>query len=106
MVRETRKGNITSDLCSEPRAFDAVVSGRVQGVMFRDGVRRNALNLGIVGEARNLDNGTVFVHAEGAHEALDALRAYLEHGPPLARVEAVSYTRVEPSRAHRTFSIT
>lgn len=105
MVRETRKGNIISDHHSELCAFDAVVSGRVQGVMFRDGVRCIALNLGIAGEARNLDDGTVFVHAEGTHKALDTLRAYLEHGPPLAQVETVSYERVRPNRSHHTFSI-
>jgi acylphosphatase len=66
-----------------------VVTGRVQGVFFRASTRTEALRLGLDGYANNLPDGRVEVHAEGAPAALAALAQWLQHGPPLARVEAV-----------------
>ncbi|MFC5998478.1 acylphosphatase [Quadrisphaera sp. GCM10027208] len=58
----------------------AVVRGHVQGVGFRSWVRSQALALGLVGHARNTDDGRVEVVAEGATAALAELLARLE-GP-------------------------
>jgi acylphosphatase len=66
-----------------------VVSGRVQGVFFRAAASAQARALGIVGYARNLDDGTVEIVAEGSREALDALERWSHQGPPSARVEGV-----------------
>ena len=68
------------------------MSGRVQGVWFRDSTRREAEQLGINGYAHNLDNGDVEVFACGSREALDALCRWLATGPPLARVSNVEQT--------------
>lgn len=65
------------------------VSGLVQGVCFRAATARRARELGIVGHARNLEDGTVEVLAIGPEAQLDALCAWLEVGPPAARVERV-----------------
>ena len=72
----------------EARRF--TVSGRVQGVWFRDSTRREALQLGITGYAINRDDGTVEVLACGSPEALDALGTWLHDGPPLAAVTRVA----------------
>ena len=69
------------------------VSGRVQGVYFRDSTRHVAVRLGIVGHAINLDDGDVEIVAYGEDTALDQLGAWLREGPPLARVAEV---RSEP----------
>jgi len=74
----------------EARCF--TVSGRVQGVWFRDSTRREAETLGITGHAINLDNGNVEVLAYGAAEALDTLGRWLRQGPPLAKVSGVEVT--------------
>ena len=66
-----------------------LVSGRVQGVFFRAATRREALALGIRGHANNLRDGRVEVLACGEAAALDELEAWLAHGPPQARVEAL-----------------
>jgi acylphosphatase len=50
-----------------------VVSGRVQGVGFRDWARRRAGALGLSGSAVNLADGRVEIRAEGTREACDAL---------------------------------
>ncbi len=66
------------------------VTGRVQGVYFRHGTRIEAERLGVKGFVRNLSDGSVEVLAAGAAEAVEALRAWLGHGPPRARVAAVT----------------
>jgi acylphosphatase len=67
-----------------------LVSGRVQGVAFRAWTRQQAIELGLRGHARNLDDGRVEVLAAGVPAALEALAARLQHGPQHARVESVS----------------
>lgn len=65
------------------------VSGRVQGVAFRVHTRAQALALGLHGHARNLDDGRVEVLAIGDEDAIERLADWLQHGPPLARVDDV-----------------
>lgn len=71
-----------------------IVSGRVQGVFFRAGTARRAGELGVRGHARNLPDGTVEVLAAGAEDAVAGLCAWLQQGPPAARVDAVSVESV------------
>lgn len=66
-----------------------LVRGRVQGVWFRASARDEARRLGLRGSATNLDDGRVEVLAFGSAAAIDALEAWLHHGPPLARVDAL-----------------
>lgn len=66
-----------------------LVSGRVQGVFFRASTRKEARRLGIDGWVRNLPDGRVEVLACGPGDALEALRAWLNQGPPGARVDHV-----------------
>lgn len=82
----------------------AVVRGKVQGVFFRDSTVSRAQELGVLGWVRNADDGTVQVHAEGPAAAVDRLVAFLEDGPPAARVEAVE---VEPAKVegHEQFAV-
>jgi acylphosphatase len=58
----------------------ARVSGRVQGVGFRDYVRSRARRLGLVGSATNLADGSVEVVAEGAGESCRILLDMLTSG--------------------------
>jgi acylphosphatase len=70
------------------------VRGRVQGVGFRWWVRARALELGLVGHARNTDDGRVEVVAEGDPETLQRLLDLLAEQPSghhrPGRVESVS----------------
>jgi acylphosphatase len=72
----------------------AVIGGRVQGVWFRDSVRRRAESLGVTGWARNRLDGTVEVWAEGQPEAVSALLDYCREGPSRAVVERVAIDEV------------
>jgi acylphosphatase len=66
-----------------------LIFGKVQGVYFRHSTRREARRLNIQGIARNLPDGSVEVIAHGDPAAVEELRAWLQHGPPEARVEEV-----------------
>ena len=63
-----------------------LVSGRVQGVFFRDSTRRQAQVLGISGWVRNLFDGRVEALACGEKQQLDAFAKWLEIGPEYAKV--------------------
>jgi acylphosphatase len=65
------------------------ISGRVQGVGFRDWTQRKANDLGVSGWARNLASGEVEALFSGSPEAVDAMLAACRRGPQLARVDAV-----------------
>lgn len=74
----------------------AVVSGRVQGVFFRDGARREATARGLAGSARNLADGTVEVVVEGPPADVSALVDWLRRGTPQSRVDDVVVTDEGP----------
>ncbi len=86
------------------RAVRATVTGRVQGVGFRDATRRRARELGVLGWVRNAEDGSVRVHAEGDREAVDALVAFLREGPPGAAVGEVEVETVKPE-GHEQFAV-
>ena len=86
--------------------LQAVVTGRVQGVAFRDFVRREASSRGITGYVRNGDDGdSVEVVAEGDESALAALVDALRSGPRFARVDRVDTKFSEASNGFRRFSV-
>lgn len=72
-----------------------LVGGQVQGVFFRASTRERALALGLRGHAINLADGRVEVLAAGDAASLEALAAWLAHGPPRARVDAVAREAVD-----------
>jgi acylphosphatase len=67
----------------------AIVSGRVQGVGFREYVYQEAVALGLSGWVGNRPDGTVEVVAEGPEESTQRLARRLKEGPRLARVQTV-----------------
>ena len=79
-----------------PIARRALVRGRVQGVWYRAATAERASGLGVKGHARNLADGSVEVLAVGKSEAVEALLAWLQEGPPMARVDEVSVEEVDP----------
>ncbi|GAA4401156.1 acylphosphatase [Fodinibacter luteus] len=76
------------------RRMTVFVRGHVQGVGFRWWARARALELGLVGHARNTADGRVEVVAEGGEQALSALLALLHERPSTTgrpgRVDGVS----------------
>ena len=75
-----------------PVRVRVVVHGRVQGVFFRDTVRRRARSLGVGGWVRNNPDGTVEAVFQGPAHLVDGVVALCHEGPPAARVEHVDVT--------------
>ncbi|WP_254216942.1 acylphosphatase [Synechococcus sp. CCY 9618] len=70
------------------------VQGLVQGVGYRAGCRRRAVDLGLSGWVRNRADGSVELEAEGPADRLGELRLWCEKGPTGARVSGVSTAQV------------
>lgn len=81
-----------------------LVSGRVQGVFFRESTRREAESLGVTGSAANLPDGRVEVIACGEEPAVRALVNWLREGPRLAEVEDVEVEETRPDSVPEAFS--
>jgi acylphosphatase len=59
------------------------VRGQVQGVGFRWWTRARALELGLIGFARNMADGRVEICAQGQPEAIEALRELIDQEPSM-----------------------
>jgi acylphosphatase len=66
-----------------------VVSGRVQGVFFRDTTRRRAEAAGVAGWIRNTPEGAVEAVFEGDPDAVEELVEFCRRGPSRAEVAEV-----------------
>jgi acylphosphatase len=81
-----------------------VVSGRVQGVWFRESARRRAEELGVAGWVRNRPDGAVEAEIEGSAEDVDVLTAWFRLGPPNAVVDHVEVDDL-PATGEREFHV-
>ncbi len=82
-----------------------VVSGRVQGVFYRQSTADTARRLALRGWVRNLPDGRVEAEAEGERVALEALIAWCRRGPPAARVDDLAVTWGEARGGQTAFEI-
>jgi acylphosphatase len=80
------------------------VTGKVQGVYFRDTARQVAENLEIQGFARNEPDGSVYIEAEGSDSALNEFMEWCREGPREAEVQGFEHNHHEPI-GHRGFAI-
>ena len=72
-----------------------LISGKVQGVWFRESARRQAERLKLSGRAINLPDGRVEVLVLGAESEIDQMATWLRRGPTMARVDQVTEETVE-----------
>ena len=81
-----------------------IISGKVQGVFYRQTAMEKAREFGIRGTVRNLDDGNVEIIATGTKEQLEKMTAWCHEGPPRAKVDNV---RVEelPLQQFDRFSV-
>ncbi len=73
------------------------MSGRVQGVFFRESCRQQARGEGVSGSVRNLDDGTVEAVFEGPPAPVERLVDWCRTGPRHAVVELVTTFDCEPT---------
>ena len=81
------------------------VSGTVQGVGFRWWTQRQARSLGLTGEVRNVEDGSVEVEAEGPAAKVDRLAEELRNGPAAAVVTALEELPPTHRPAYISFEI-
>jgi acylphosphatase len=70
------------------------ITGKVQGVFFRQATLEKASELGIAGTVRNCDDDAVEIMATGTKEQLHELITWCWEGPPRAKVSNVSSQEV------------
>ena len=81
-----------------------VVTGRVQGVFFRDSCAREAARHAVTGWVRNRNDGAVEAVFEGDDDAVDSMVSWCRQGPPRARVDHLEVVD-EPAEGLRGFRV-
>ncbi len=76
--------------------YRVLISGRVQGVFFRDTLRRLAEQSGVTGWVRNLPDGRIEAVFEGPDEEVLRLVEWAHNGPRLAEVDDVAVQSEPP----------
>jgi len=92
---------------SDPKTFRVtiIVSGRVQGVGYRQFTAAEARRLGLDGYAKNVRDGRVEVRLEGDRETIETAIGRLRIGPSSARVESVDVRWQDGTSGIRGFSV-
>ena len=88
-----------------PRRVHLFISGRVQGVGFRNFTRRTAQTLGLTGWVKNLKDGRVEAIVEGPSGQVDQLLMKVRRGPRRARVTRVAIEEEQPSGEFSKFEV-
>ena len=87
------------------KAFKATVSGKVQGVWFRDSTRQEAIKLKVTGWVKNIPGGTVYLEAEGEENNLKSLERWLHIGSPHSSVDRVDMQWIVATKTYSTFTV-
>lgn len=72
-----------------------LIRGRVQGVGYRESMRREAVRLGVAGWVRNRHDGSVEAVVYGSTDEVRQLIGWARHGPRFAAVSAVEESPTE-----------
>ena len=81
-----------------------LITGRVQGVGFRESMRLVAQALDVTGWVRNLADASVEAVVQGEETAVDRLVGWCHNGPPGANVRFVEAKLIETSQTYIAFS--
>ncbi|HEV7701970.1 MAG TPA: acylphosphatase [Candidatus Paceibacterota bacterium] len=87
------------------KRLECIVSGRVQGVLFRDFTQRTAKKLKLAGTVENLPDGTVKAIAEGDEIKLAEFLSKLKKGPLLSNVKDVKVEWFDATNIFLDFKI-
>jgi acylphosphatase len=82
-----------------------LIFGQVQGVGYRQFVKKEAKKLGLVGWVRNLPEGTVEAEVNGLDESIEKFIKACKKGPYLSEVKAVDVDWQEKDFPYREFVI-
>ncbi len=71
------------------RSVEIRVFGKVQGVFYRQNTMNKAFDLGLSGHVQNMEDGSVFIRAQGESKDIDTLIDWCHRGPQEAVVSEV-----------------
>ena len=72
-----------------------VVRGKVQGFGFRNVTRKKAMELGIRGSVRNIDDGSVEILASATDKEFKVFENWCRVGPSYARVDCLEISELD-----------
>ena len=81
------------------------VTGRVQGVFFRQSARVMAIKNNVNGWVSNLDDGRVEIVAEGQESNIDALADWCKTGPANSRVDEFELSEENSTDEFENFKV-
>jgi acylphosphatase len=82
------------------------VTGKVQGVYFRQNTQLTAREHGVTGWVRNLPDGRVEAVIEGDDARVKKVAEWCRRGPPAARVDGIEITNEKYTGEFASFEIT
>lgn len=82
-----------------------LISGRVQGVLYRANAIKKAKQLNLTGCAKNEADGKVKIIAEGTEENLEQLIKWTKQGSALAKVDKIELKWDKGQREFEDFKI-
>lgn len=87
------------------RRIKILVTGKVQGVYFRQSMLNFVAGLHVTGFVRNLPSGQVSAEIQGKHEDLEAVLTWCSQGPTMAKVLMVEQETIEYLPEEKGFAI-
>ena len=87
------------------KRYSMTISGKVQGVFYRDFARREAEKLGLKGYVRNLRSGEVELVAEGGEAELESYLKICRKGPLMAFVKGIEVGKSDATGEFESFDV-
>jgi len=87
------------------RTVSIHITGKVQGVFFRQSSREKAIQLDIRGTVENLPDGSVYILAAGENEAIEAFIEWCNIGPARAEIAEAKWEEQPLNTGFRDFYI-
>ena len=81
------------------------VTGRVQGVFFRQATKVTAIKNNVTGWVRNLDDGRVEILIEGENKSVDSVIEWCNYGPANSRVDNIEVNNEDHSGEFESFEV-
>ena len=86
------------------QTISIIISGKVQGVFFRQTAKEKGLELSLTGEIKNLQDGNIHIVVTGTPEQLAPFTDWCKKGPPRAVVTGVEIIEL-PLKQFEHFTI-
>ena len=81
------------------------VTGRVQGVFFRQATKVIAIKNNVTGWVRNLDDGRVEILIEGENKSVDSVIEWCNYGPANSRVDNIEVNNEDHTNKFESFEV-